>query len=334
LTTDEIAAATSSVVINPAWGETSVRSWLFLFSCNLMWALQFTCIKLVQDQVGPLFTVWGPMTLALIMLYPWLRLEGAQEQPGLAAGRPNLVCIYLLLAAVGVFPAQVFMTWGTRMSLASNAALINLTLPVTTALFAFIFLRERMTALRWISFGIAISGVLLCSGIDFRGLSFGSGYLAGNLLIFGATLGSAFYNSYGKKALAWHSPMRMLFYTYVAVCGLMAPVVLLQEGSVFSRIPQFTLSTWSGLILLTFFHNYLSMILFLKALKNLDAMQAGLSNYLITFFGVPIAAIWLGERLTRSAVAGGVLVLASTLLITLWHEKRNTVTAQAVGQPE
>lgn len=322
------------MVINPAWGETSVRSWLFLFSCNLMWALQFTCIKLVQDQVGPLFTVWGPMTLALIMLYPWLRLEGAQEQPGLAAGRPNLVCIYLLLAAVGVFPAQVFMTWGTRMSLASNAALINLTLPVTTALFAFIFLRERMTSLRWISFGIAISGVLLCSGIDFRGLSFGSGYLAGNLLIFGATLGSAFYNSYGKKALAWHSPMRMLFYTYVAVCGLMAPVVLLQEGSVFSRIPQFTLSTWSGLILLTFFHNYLSMILFLKALKNLDAMQAGLSNYLITFFGVPIAAIWLGERLTPSAVAGGVLVLASTLLITLWHEKRNTVTAQAVGQPE
>lgn len=322
------------MVINPAWGETSVRSWLFLFSCNLMWALQFTCIKLVQDQVGPLFTVWGPMTLALIMLYPWLRLEGAQEQPGLAAGRPNLVCIYLLLAAVGVFPAQVFMTWGTRMSLASNAALINLTLPVTTALFAFIFLRERMTALRWISFGIAISGVLLCSGIDFRGLSFGSGYLAGNLLIFGATLGSAFYNSYGKKALAWHSPMRMLFYTYVAVCGLMAPVVLLQEGSVFSRIPQFTLSTWSGLILLTFFHNYLSMILFLKALKNLDAMQAGLSNYLITFFGVPIAAIWLGERLTPSAVAGGVLVLASTLLITLWHEKRNTVTAQAAEQPE
>jgi drug/metabolite transporter (DMT)-like permease len=311
-----------------------VRSWLFLFSCNLMWALQFTCIKLVQDQVGPLFTVWGPMTLALIMLYPWLRLEGAQEQPGLAAGRPNLVRIYLLLAAVGVFPAQVFMTWGTRMSLASNAALINLTLPVTTALFAFIFLRERMTALRWISFGIAISGVLLCSGIDFRGLSFGSGYLAGNLLIFGATLGSAFYNSYGKKALAWHSPMRMLFYTYVAVCGLMAPVVLLQEGSVFSRIPQFTLSTWSGLILLTFFHNYLSMILFLKALKNLDAMQAGLSNYLITFFGVPIAAIWLGERLTSSAVAGGVLVLASTLLITLWHEKRNAVTAQAAEQPE
>jgi drug/metabolite transporter (DMT)-like permease len=309
-----------------------VRSWLFLFSCNLMWALQFTCIKLVQDQVGPMFTVWGPMTLAMIGLYPWLKREQASQMPEPQGRRPNLVWTYLLLAAVGVFPGQVFMTWGTRMSLASNAAVINLTLPVSTALFAFLFLRERMTAIRWMSFAIAILGVLLCSGIDFHGLSFGSGYLAGNLLIFGATLGSAFYNSYGKKALLWHSPMQMLFYTYVAVCGLIGPVVLMEERSVFARIPHFTANTWIGLILLTVFHNYLSMILFLKALKALDAMQAALSNYLITFFGVPIAAIWLGERLTSSAIVGGVLVLASTLLITLWDENRKAVPIPAANE--
>ncbi len=298
-----------------------MRSWLFLFSCNLMWALQFTCIKLVQDQVGPMFTVWGPMTLAMIFLYPWIRAERSSAPPQ-GQARPNMVRIYLLLAIVGVFPGQVFMTWGTRMSLASNAALINLTLPVATALFAFVFLGERMTPIRWLSFGAAIVGVLLCSGIDFRSLSFGQGYLGGNLLIFGATLGSAFYNSYGKKALAVHSPMQMLFYTYVAMCLLMTPVVLLEERAVFSRIPQFTAATWTGMALLTLFHNYLSMILFLKALKSLDAIQAALSNYLIAFFGVPIAALWLGERLTVYAIAGGLLVLASTLLITLWEQRR------------
>jgi drug/metabolite transporter (DMT)-like permease len=53
-------------------------------------------------------------------------------------------------------------------------------------------------------------------------------------------------------------------------------------------------------------------------LKALDAIQAALSNYLITFFGVPIAAIWLGERLTLMAIVGGLLVLGSTLFITLW----------------
>jgi drug/metabolite transporter (DMT)-like permease len=60
------------------------------------------------------------------------------------------------------------------------------------------------------------------------------------------------------------------------------------------------------------------MVLFLKALKVLDAIQAALSNYLITFFGVPIAAIWLGEKLTLMAIVGGFMVLGSTLLITLW----------------
>jgi drug/metabolite transporter (DMT)-like permease len=287
-----------------------------------MWALQFTCIKLVQDQVGPMFTVWGPMTLAMFALYPWVRMERGRESSRPPGKRPNLLRTYLLLAAVGVFPGQVFMTWGTRMSLASNAAVINLTLPVATALFAFLFLHERMTKVRWLSFAIAIAGVLLCSDIDFRSLSFGSSYLLGNLLIFGATLGSSFYNSYGKKVLEWHSPMQMLFYTYIAICALMAPVVLIEEGGVFARIPHFTANTWIGLILLTVFHNYLSMILFLKALKELDAIQAALSNYLIAFFGVPIAAIWLGERLTPAGIVGGVLVLASTLLITLWEERR------------
>jgi len=303
-----------------------MRSWLFLFCCNLMWALQFTCIKLVQDQVGPMFTVWGPMTLSMFMLIPFVM----REQPEAAKTSPGrAVRIYFLLAALGVFPAQVMMTWGTRISLASNAAVINLTLPIATALFAVVFLREKMTPVRWVSFAVAIAGVLLCSGIDFQSLSFGSSYLAGNALILAGTLGSAFYNSYGKKALEFHSPMKMLFWTYVAVCAMMAPVVMIEEHDVFTRIPHFTAQTWLGMALLTFFHNYLSMILFLKALKNLDAIQASLSNYLITFFGVPIAAIFLHEKLTPSAILGGVLVLASTLLITVWEELRPARAAEA-----
>ena len=290
-----------------------------------MWALQFTCIKLVQNQVGPLFTVWGPMTLATIMLYPLIRLEPRQDEERHVPKRHWLT--YLGLAGFGVVPGQVLMTWGTRASLASDAAILNLTLPILTAFFAFLFLGERMTRVRWISFCIAIAGVLLCSGIDLKSLNFGKTYLFGNLLLLGATFGSAFYNSYGKKMLELDSPMRMLFYTYVATFILMTPIVLFEEHDTFSRIPAFTARTWTGLLLLTVFHNYLSMVLFLKALKYLDAMQAALSNYLITFFGVPIAAIWLGERLTPATITGGILVLASTLLITLWEERRATTAA-------
>ncbi len=305
-----------------------MRSWLFLFSCNLMWALQFTCIKLVQDQVGSLFTVWAPMTLATVMLYPLIRAERGKSSPETRRGWKDVV-LFFILAFIGVFPGQVLITWGTRLSLASNAALLMLTLPVCTAVLAFLLLGEKMTGIRWVSFGLAILGVLFCSNFDLGQLNFGKGYFFGNLLIFSGVLGSSFYNSYGKKVLERYSPMEMLFYTYVAMFLIMTPLTLHQEMDVFARIPQFTLQTWIGLGLLTFFHNYLSMVLFLKALKQLDAIQAALSNYLITFFGLPIAAIWLGERLTIMAIIGGILVLGSTLLITIWDELRKPSPSQA-----
>jgi drug/metabolite transporter (DMT)-like permease len=298
-----------------------VRSWLFLFSCNLMWALQFTCIKLVQDQVGYLFTVWAPMTLATVMLYPLVRAEAKTSPTKEGRGWKDAV-LFFVLALVGVFPGQVLITWGTQQSLASNAALLMLTLPVCTAVLAFLLLGEKMTGVRWISFGLAILGVLFCSNFDLGQLDFGKGFFFGNLLIFSGILGNSFYNSYGKKVLERYSPMQMLFYTYVAMFVIMTPLTLHKEMDVFARIPHFTLQTWIGLALLTFFHNYLSMVLFLKALKQLDAIQAALSNYLITFFGLPVAAIWLGERLTVMAIVGGVMVLASTLLITIWEELR------------
>ena len=63
-------------------------------------------------------------------------------------------------------------------------------------------------------------------------------------------------------------------------------------------------------------------------------MQAALSNYLITFFGVPIAAIWLGERLSLATIVGGLLVLVSTLLITLWNPQSKAAEACSYSKTE
>ncbi|MDI1343487.1 MAG: DMT family transporter, partial [Pseudolabrys sp.] len=230
-----------------------MKSWLLLLACNVMWALQFTCIKLVEDQVGPWFTVFGPMFLATLLLYPFVRAEGRTAvTPAAPRSRGSNFALYALLIVAGVFPGQVLITLGTRWTLASNAALITLALPVCTAFMAFVFLRERMSLVRWFSFALALAGVLMCSGQDLQGAHFGLTNLAGNVLIFAGVLGRAFYNSYGKKALEIHSPLRMCFYTYVGMLVLMLPFILIQERDVFARIPHFTLRTWIGMGLLTF----------------------------------------------------------------------------------
>jgi drug/metabolite transporter (DMT)-like permease len=277
-----------------------------------MWSLQFTCIKLTQDQVGPYFTVWAPMLLATLFLLPFALREFKK-----GGKKFKDILIFGQLALLGVFPAQVLMTWGTQYSLASNAAILTLALPVITAIFAFLLLKEKMNRIRWISFIVAIIGVILCSTGDIKQLNFGSKYAIGNILIFLAIVGNAFYNTGIKKIAARYTEIELVFFTYIVMVILLTPLVLYYENDVFARIPSFTKQTCVGMTLLTVFHNFLSMILFFKALKMLDAMQVALSNYLIAFFGLPIAAIWLGEELNIMAIAGGILVLTSTLIITI-----------------
>jgi len=295
-----------------------VISWVLLFACNLMWSLQFTCIKLTQEQVGPYFTVWAPMLFAVLLLAPFVVRDFRR-----GGKKFKDILVFVQLAILGAFPAQVLMTWGTQYSLASNSAILTLTLPVITAIFAFLLLKEKMNRTRWLSFIIAITGVILISSGDIKQLNFSSKYAIGNLLIFLAIIGNSYYNVGCKKVSSRYSEIEMVFYTYIVIVILLTPLVLHFEKDVFTRIPQFTLQTWTGMALLTIFHNFLSMVLFFKALKTLDAMQVALSNYLIAFFGLPIAAIWLGERLSIQSVTGGILVLLSTLLITIADYKMN-----------
>jgi len=77
-----------------------------------------------------------------------------------------------------------------------------------------------------------------------------------------------------------------------------------------------------GLGMLAFLVYFLSMILFLNVLTRLDATQAAISNYLIPFFGVVVAALVLHERITKFMALGGILVLASTLLVTVYEEQQ------------
>lgn len=298
----------------------SLISWAALLACNLMWALQFTCIKLVQNQIGAFSTVFIPMLLATLFMLPFVYKDVKTNKKR----KLSDLKIFAILALLGQFPAQVFMTMGTQQSTASNASIISLSLPVISALLAVLFLKEKMTPLRWLSFAIAVAGVVLCSMKDLMGSNFSMQYMIGNLLILAGVLGSGFYNTICKKIANDYTEMEMLFYTYIFMVVLLFPFVWYYEGNVLRNFAAFTSSTWTGLILLTVFHNFLSMILFFMALKHLEAIQVAFSNFLITLFGLPIAIIWLHEKLNLLSIIGGGLVLISTIAISVWEYKQSS----------
>lgn len=296
------------------------RDWVLLIFCNLIWASQFVLAKLVQEEMGPLFATLLPMALATLCLYPLVRRQQRRGGRSPAIGTADI----LRFAVIGVFGqvvAQLGITWGVRLAPASNAALLSLTLPVATAMMAYGLLGERMTAVRWISFALAGAGVLQCSGIDWNELRFaGGGTVSGNILIMLGVLGSAFYNVYGKKLLHRFTPLEVLLYSYYAVLVCLVPLTLYLEPGSLQSMATFGTKVWLGVGLLAGLQYFLSMILFLTVLTRLDAAQAGLSNYLIPVFGVLIAAAVLGERLTARMVIGGLLVLGSTLLVTVYED--------------
>jgi len=284
-------------------------SWLLLVACNLMWSLQFTCIKLVQDQVGPYFTVWGPMLLATLLLIPFVF-----NRKKMKAFTWKDVSTFIPLTLLGAFPAQLLMTIGTQYSTASNSAIISLALPIATLIFAVVLLKEKLNLRSTSSFALAILGVIFCSLQAFGTFSFEGSYVIGNLLVFMSVASNAYYNIGCKRVSEHFSAIEMVFFTYLVMVVALSPFLFFWESDVFVRFSSFSTQTWVGLALLTFFHNFLSMVLFFKALKNLSAIQTGLSNYMITLFGLPIAAVWLGEKLNMLSIVGGVLIILSTVL--------------------
>ena len=296
-----------------------------LLAANLIWASQFVMVKLVQEQMGPLFAVTFPIALAALMLIFLVRREPKAK----VLGRD--IRDFILLGIAGQLVAQLFITWGVRFAPASDAALIALVMPVSTAVMAHFLLGEHMNRIRWISFGLALLGVVACSGVDWKTLDFGRSYVAGNVLIFLSVLGSAFYNTYSKKVLERYSPLQVLLYSYYALLVVLLPVTLAAEPSGFTNLPHYSKTVWVGLAILAVFQYFLSMVIFLNVLTRLDATQAALSNYLIPFFGVLIAAIVLHERLNGFMIVGGLLALASTLLITVWDQASKPDTSEYLG---
>ncbi len=183
------------------------------------------------------------MLLATLLLMPMVWREGESLGTGRVPRRDILQ--FAILGVFGQVVAQLFITWGVKLSPASNGALLMLALPVSTAVMAFFVLGERMTPVRWLSFALALAGVLACSGIDWTEVNFTSGkFLVGNLLIFASVNGSAFHNVYSKKLLETYSPLRVLLYSYYAVVLFLFPVTLWLEPEGLRELPRFTCSVF------------------------------------------------------------------------------------------
>ena len=191
------------------------------------------------------------------------------------------------------------------------------------AVLASFLLGERMNPIRWLAFAISLGGVWLVSDIDWHTVSLTSHrFLFGNLLILASCAGSAFYNVFSKRLLAWMGPAELIVASFTVSLLLLLPAVLFYEPQPLGRLLAASTPAMISLVVVAVFSLALSMLLYFGVLQDIDATQASLSIYLLPVFGVLLSAVTLEERVKPSLIAGGLLVAAGAWLVTVYEERQ------------
>ena len=294
-----------------------VLAFVVLIAVNAMWAFQFSGARIATRELGPVLVTLVPLALATLLVMPFTRLNRDLFK---SEHRRILVDI-VLLGSLGIVPAQLCLVYGVERTLASNASVLSLTVPVLTALSASLFLGERLTRLRILSFAVAIIGVCIISARDIHDARFFRlDYVSGNLFILASCAGSAFYNSYTRRALSQFSPAQVLVWSFIVADLELLVFALFKEPSGWVRLAHLEPAVWWTLTLLAIFSLGLSMLLYFSVIQAVEVMRAALSIYLLPVFGLAFSILLLGEKFTISLVVGGGLIFASCFLVTVYEE--------------
>ncbi len=295
--------------------------WFWLMIVNFMWATQAPAIKLIGDRLGPVAIAFLPMILSTLLFLPALWYEGRR------LGRPfqwrwGDARHFVVAGLFGFFFLQITYVLGAQRTLAANAGIITLSIPVLVAICASIMLKEKLNPVRVFGFVLALAGVLLTSVSDMQGASFRSQYLLGNTLFLLACAGSAFYNTYCKLLVdKKYTELEILVYTSVVASLASIPLFIWVEPlSVASLSKLDHVAVW-GILELAILVYGLSMLLFFFILQRLDVTQATISNYVLPFFIGLLAVLVLKESITPLMMAGGAIIMVSTILVTVYESE-------------
>ncbi|MEP7142665.1 MAG: DMT family transporter [Ferruginibacter sp.] len=299
-----------------------IKNLLLVIVVNFMWATQVPVIRLMGDKLGPITIAFIPMIISTLMFIPFLWAENKKRKVAERRSWKDLR-FFILPGLIGVFLMQYLYTLGSTLTLASNAGIITLTIPVLVAVFASVLLKEKLNIIRVIGFVIALAGVLLTSLPDIKGASFSEGkYFTGNIIFLLACTCCAFYNTYCKLLVDKNfTELEILVYGSLMGCIACIPLLIWVEPFSFSAILQSGTTAIAGLLELSFIVYGVSMLLFFYVLKSMDVTQFILGNYLLPFFIAILGIGLLNERMTTTMLIGGAIIIVSTLMVTVYERQ-------------
>ena len=266
------------------------------------------------SEVGPVATAFWRVFLALPVLWAWAGLHRARY-PGAVSAH---ACLRWLFVA-GFFFAGDLAVWHWSIVLTSvaNATLLANLAPIFVTLAAWALFRAPPTLLFLLGMAIALSGMALLIGGDFR--------LAGKE-VFGDALGvvtAMFYAGYQltvSRLRSSASTARVMAWSSTITATVLLPIALVSESTLLPTTP----GGWIIVAGLALIAQVAGQSLIAYAMAHLSALFSSVGLLLQPVVAAILAWVLLGEPLGIAQVAGGALVLTGIALANKAERGRST----------
>jgi drug/metabolite transporter (DMT)-like permease len=254
--------------------------------------------KLILDIIPPFTLLSMRLILGLAVLWLAIKIKGDE----LLSRAQTINALGVGLVGFGISLGLQFA--GTRLSTASNGALVTSAVPAFVLPFAAWLLDERITRQRVIALAVSLLGVLAV--IDPRGARLTPDLFWGNILLVGAALTWALYSVLVRRTSRDLPllPATMIFFLGGLLLTIPISIIELQ------RIPmgEITAAVVSGVLYLGIISTAIAMYLWNKAFSMLEAGVASLTIFAQPVVGALLGALFLHETLSVLFLIGGILI--------------------------
>lgn len=306
------------------------RNLLLLLLLAALWGPSFLFIKVAVEKFPPMTLVAIRLSVASLMLYGFLRLNGKNLPTGWSFWKKFFIMGFFANA----LPFTLF-SFGEQFADSGAASILNATTPLFTVIFANFFVAdERFTFSRLGGVLLGFSGILLVFLPDFQALLRGEG-LTGRMATIGLLAFILASSSYGISIVYARLNLRGLppligpTAQLIAASLLILPVALLVEKP-FHLTPG--IPALGSLLALGFFGTALAYIVYYKLIDFAGATFISLVTYLLPPIGVVLGVIFLHEQPGWYSLVGLSLIILGVMIVnglaaTTWKRLRDLSTA-------
>ena len=271
----------------------------------VLWAANFIVVKsavAVLPPVGFTFLRFALASATLLLLLRWR--EGSVALP-----RRDFLAI-AGLGALGFGVYQILWTTGLTTVAAGDSALLIAATPVFVAFLAVLARSDVLTPAKLVGGLTSFGGVAIVIGSG-QGVSLGRSLGGEAITLLAAFLWSV-YTAFAAPFLGRWSPLRTTAWATLAGTVVLAPIALVQLGSV---APGAITAPVVGAVLYSgFLAAGVSNVIVQNGVRLIGPTRTSAYQFLVPALAVVLAALLLAEPIRPGQVLGGVVIVAGVLI--------------------